>query len=388
MRRSTLAPLLIGACIAAAPAALMQNGQLPFKTVVAERSPSLRAVVRRQAGIWRDGLDEPAVTGASGLARIGRRVFVVQDDSTFLAAIEPGGAVERIRLFDPIEGADRFHDALGNKKLKPDLETLAVVPHSRALGGDALLLVGSGSIPDVRDRAALVVPGIPLSASRVMASRPRALYARLRADERLTGGLELNLEGLAFVDHGRTARFFNRGIGPSTAISASVDVDAEALVDYLVRAAASPDAPFDAPFSNPTRYALGSSRGFAVAIGDASPMRFGSGDDALEILVSAYTAEATDDPTADGATSGTQIALQFPDGRLIAVPVVGQDGRPVALKIEGLLLVRASWSGSRGAVQWLHATLLGVIDTDPDDPRVPSEAVEIELVYEPSPATT
>ena len=366
----------------------MQSRDTALKTVTAERSTALRAVVRRSAPVWSAGPDDaPAVTGASGITRLGGRIFVVQDDSTFLAALGPDGTVERIRLFEPIEGADRFHDALGNKRLKPDLEALAVVPHSRALGGEALLVVGSGSIRDVRDRVALVVPAAPLAASRVVVARPRALYARLRADERLTGGLELNIEGLAFVDGGRTARFFNRGIGPSVAITASVDVDAEALVDYLLRASESPDAPLDAPFTNAVRYKLGRSEGVPIAIGDVTVVRMGSGTEATEVVIGAYTAEATDDPTTDGTTSGTHLALQLADGRLLVAPVLDETGRPSSLKVEGLLLRRASWMRSAGGIRWLHATLLVVVDTDPDDPRVPSETVEIELVYDPTVST-
>src|SRR6185369_6584191 len=156
--RFALIPAL-AAAIAPTPFAAKDGA---VRTVTAVRSPALDARVLRASPIVapgrRDG-DPPAITGGSGLARVGRWTFVAQDDSTFLGAIADDGRVEAVRLFDPIAGADRFHVALKNKAVKPDMESIThiQVPHAEAaaLAGvrsrteavDALLVVGSGSTP-------------------------------------------------------------------------------------------------------------------------------------------------------------------------------------------------------------------------------------------------
>ncbi len=383
-RRTGLTLALTAAAVLAPMQIAAQDASV--RTVTATHSPALEARLVRHADIVRPGAAPgapPAITGASGLARIGKWTFVAQDDSSLLAAMGDDGRIETVRVFDAIGGADRFHEALGNKKVKPDLEAITPIAIPRAaataLGGasakEALLVVGSGSTPESRDRMAVVFPAPSLAASRVAAIRPRALYARMRTDTRLTGGGVLNIEAVAVVDRGKTVRFYNRGNGPAGSVTASVDVPAAALVDYLVKAKSNPDAPFDTPLSNPTRYELGTSNGVAVSIGDAIVV---AGPKSSEMILGAFVAEATIDPNEDGVTSGTQVGLQLPDGTLLLAPVVGADG-PSALKIEGLAVKKASWSKGR-----LTLDLTGVVDSDSKDPAVPSIVVELTVTYDPS----
>lgn len=380
-----------------APGQRAEPGRSAPRVVRAERSAALTATLGRAIPLAPGAAGgRPAVTGGSGLARLGGWTYVAQDDSTHLAAISDSAAarVETVRLFEPAGGADRFHDAFGNKAVKPDTEAVAVVSVPRraaaALAGEvtrapsveALLVVGSGSIPGYRDRIAVVFPGAHPSSSRVAAIRPRALYARLRADERLTGGGVLNVEAVAVTDGGATVRLFNRGNGPEGSVTASVDVAADALVDYLARAATDPDAPFDAPFANATRYELGASGAVPISVGDVSAVHVGRGARRRELLVGAFVAERTNDPTKDGPTSATSLGLQLADGTLLIAPVL-EAGRPSSLKIEGLVVRRVASSGPADSPARLAIELVGIVDTDPDDPGVPSTLVELSLVYAP-----
>ena len=345
------------------------------QTVRAERSPALAARI-----VGAVPLD---ATGASGLALAGRWTFVVQDDNTHLAAIPPSGRVETVRVFEPIGGADRFHDAFGNKGVKPDMEAICTIRVPRAAAAalghatrarsvEAVLAFGSGSTPESRDRVVVLFPGETLAKSRVAALRPRGLYARLRSDASFTGGGQLNVEGAAAVDGGRTVRLYNRGNGTEGSLTASVDLPAGALLAYLSRTSANPDAPFDVPFDRPTRYELGTSAGVAVSIGDAIVFPNGPGG---ETIVTALVAEATANANDDGPTSGTQIGLHLRDGRLLVAPVL-EDGAPSSKKIEGLAVRKVSRSRGRYVLE-----LAGVVDADSKDPAARATLLTIEVTY-------
>jgi hypothetical protein len=381
---------LIAAVVALGPAP--HAADLPaVRTVTAVRSPALEARVVSGSYVVAPNAREgapPAIRGGSGLARVGRWTFVAQDDSTLLGAIADDGRIETVRLFEPIDGADRFHVALKNKKVKPDLESITRISVPRAeaaaLSGvrqrahavDALLLLGSGSTPDFRDRVAVVFPAAPLSRCRVAAVRPRALYARLRADREFVADGQLNIEGLAVVLGGRFVRIFNRGNGTAGSATSSVDVAAPALLSYLSRARENPDAPFDVPLENPMRYDLGTSNGVPIAIGDAITLP--PGRHSGEMILAACVAEATTDANEDGAISGTTLALQLPDGTMLATPVMGVNNL-AALKIEGLAVRSAVWRDGR-----LRLKITGVVDPDSPDPASPSVIVELVVTYDPA----
>ena len=139
------------------------------------------------------GDDAPShLSAASGLARIGQRLYVVADDEHALGVFDlaDAGPGTLIALFDGELPA--LHAA--RKQAKPDLESLAVLPAYPGQAGGALLAVGSGSRPN-RQRAVLV----GLDAHGALAGAPRhfdfaPLFAAAR--EHIP---ELNIEG-AFVD--------------------------------------------------------------------------------------------------------------------------------------------------------------------------------------------
>ena len=96
-------------------------------TIRAHHDPSLSAtVVSRRELHYTDGpdasLDRPAhVRAGSGIVRLGARLLVVQDDTSFLAVVD-GDRVHGVPLPAGPGGRRQFSEALGNKKDKLDLE--------------------------------------------------------------------------------------------------------------------------------------------------------------------------------------------------------------------------------------------------------------------------
>lgn len=358
---------------------------LSVKPITPRRIPSKS---RSKAKPDRDG---PAVTGGSGMFRIGQWTLVAQDDSSELAAISDDGRVMHVRVFDSDGGRDRFHPAYGNKNRKPDVEAIARVrmraSSVRRLGGDpgrkrnvdAVVLFGSGSIRGVRDRMAVIVPSQPLTTSVVRVVTATGLYDRLRAAKELTGASgQLNLEAAAPVADGTAIRLYNRGNSGPDSVTASVDISGQELLDYFLAASADSAVPCTAALQNPTHYDLGTSDGFAISIGEAIalPTRVAVGG--AGALLIAGIAEATTNAIDDGATSGTVIGLQLAGSRGLLLAPVMQDGKPSSLKIEGLALTSMNVVG-RGGSRRLVMRVRGVVDTDSPDPLVPSDLVELEV---------
>ena len=202
--------------------------------VLARRDDALSArIVRSCALRYRaaaePGLDRPAfVRAASGLAWVGTRLAVVQDDANFVALVDPadGGAVA-VPLPAGPGGTRLFDDARGNKADKLDLEALVSIPDVAA-GARLLVAFGSGSSP--RGERVVVCRGLdaPMrDAPHVSLYDARVFYAGLRAVTDFAGS-ELNLEGAAYLGGGRL-RLFGRGNGAARdglqPVSATCDVD-------------------------------------------------------------------------------------------------------------------------------------------------------------------
>ena len=133
-------------------------------------------------------------------------LIVIQDDSNFLALIDPAspGAAHAIALPAGPDGGRQFGDSRGNKHLKLDLEACVSIeaPHPLIIG------LGSGSTP-ARESIVLVrdwdgrTPDV-----RVVGAS--SLYAELRAATAFSGS-EMNIEGAVLA--GGTLRLFGRGNG-------------------------------------------------------------------------------------------------------------------------------------------------------------------------------
>lgn len=289
--------------------------------------------------------DGTPVTAASAIAPLGDGWLVAQDDATLAAWRRPGSVVP-VRLLPPVEGLDRFSEAAGTKRLKPDLEVAcpAVVD-----GEPAVLLLGSGSSPH-RMRGVLVrlVDGEP----EATAADLTPLYARTA--ERL--GLpadQLNLEGAA--RHEDLVRWFQRGNLAAGIASASVDLSLEALVAAVLGRSDVAAV----PVGRPLRYDLGEVEGVGLAVTDAVALPDG------RMLLSA-AAEDTPNAVDDGPVVATALAL-VDDETVVAVePLPEIDGH--VHKVEGLALR----SVDPGIVH-----LLAVVDDD--DPDAPSAELDLRV---------
>ncbi len=286
--------------------------------------------------------DGTPVTAASGIAPLADGWVIAQDDATF-AAWQVAGSITAIRVLPPVDGHDRFSEALGTKHLKPDLE---VACPAEADGESAVLLLGSGSTRR-RMRGVLVRLECGRPVARVADLSP--LYARVA--ERLGRPVEhLNLEGAS--RHGDVVRWFNRGNLAAGVCSSSVDVPLEGIVAAVLgRGAAS------VPITQPRRYELGEVEGVGLAVTDAITLPDG------RVLLSAA---AEDSPNAidDGPVVATALALLDGEEVLAVAPIPEVDGH--VHKVEGLAL--------RG-VRDGQVHMLAVVDDD--DPGTPSSEIDL-----------
>jgi hypothetical protein len=287
--------------------------------------------------------DGTPVTAASGIAPLGDGWLITQDDATF-AAWRRADGVAPVRVLPPVEGLDRFSEAAGTKKLKPDLEVACPVEVD---GGPGVLLLGSGSTARrMRGVVVRLEHGEPVAQAADLSS----LYARV-ADCLGLPKDHLNLEGAS--RHGDVVRWFNRGNLVASVPSASVDVALDALVDVVLgRGDPGLFAPVD-----PRVYDLGEVEGVGLAVTDAVALPDG------RVLLSA-AAEDTPNAVDDGPVVATALAL-VDDTEVLAVAPIPEVGGRVH-KVEGLAL-REVRNGE------VH--LLAVVDDD--DPTVPSAEVDL-----------
>jgi hypothetical protein len=309
----------------------------------------------RYAGGADAALDRPAhVRAGSGVARVGGRLAVIQDDAAFLALVDPAtGLAEALPLPADDDGRRQFETARGNKHRKYDLEACVMV-------GARLLGFGSGSTPR---REHVLVATLPLDAPDAAPDLARAgvalvhagaLYAALRA-ERAFAGSELNVEGAALL--GDRVRLFGRGNGAAregvAAVSATCDLDVDALLAYLDGAGAAP------ALQAVRAYDLGALEGTALAFTDACLLPDGT-------LCYAAAAERSPNVVDDGEVVGAAIGLLDAEGAARWTPLLDLDGAPFRGKVEGVLPADAE-----GTTLW--------VVTDVDDPRTPSELGRVAL---------
>lgn len=330
--------------------------------ITAREDPSLTARVRtRRPLLYAAGpaadLDRPAhVRAGSGLAWVGSRLAVIQDDACFLAMIEPGGERVCAVTLPAIEGVRQFDDLRGNKRAKLDLEACVTIDDGT---GPILLAFGSGST-ERRERV-LVAAGLEREdgAPDVELVDAHALYEALRA-ERAFSGSQLNLEGVAA--QGEHVVLVQRGngkpLGGLAPVDATCRVERAALLRYLHDPARTPPPRLEAV----TPYDLGTVRGVRLTFTDATALPGGG-------LLYLAAAEASPDTYRDGPVAGVAMGLIAPDGsaRWTALAdATGGDERPFVDKAEGLALDPRD---PRRAYLVL----------DLDDPAAPSALCEVEL---------
>jgi hypothetical protein len=278
------------------------------------------------------------VSAASGLVRLGQRLYVVADDEHQLAMFDLGGGGAGV-LHALFAGA-LPDDAKARKAAKPDLEALAYLPPFAGHPHGALLALGSGSRPQ-RERAVLLAcdaAGGLQGPVREIDLAP--LYAPLHARH-----AKLNIEG-AFVVADRLC-LLQRGSGADP-VNELIRFDRAAVQAWLLGGAV--PAPIDS-----TRHALGDIDGVPLCFTDGTALPDGG-------WAFCAAAEATDDNYADGPCRGSAVGIVAPDGRLCGL-------WPLALrcKVEG---IAATVDGD--ALQLL-------LVTDADDRAAPALLLSVQL---------
>ena len=262
------------------------------------------------------------VTAGSALLRIGARLLAVHDDAFRVTWIEPS----RIALKPLVLRGEGM--ALP-KARKPDFEAAVRTPD-----GDVYLL-GSGSTS-----RRCTFGRIDLESLTVSLLDRADVYRCVQ--EAL--GLEIrpNIEGAIVCDD--RLRLFHRASGDAP--SAIVDVPVGVLVGAPARALATQT--FD----------LGELDGVRLAFTDAVAV-------SSRRALFAAAAEDTPDAIADGPVTGSVLGLLEEPASARFTRVIGPDGAPCRLKIEGLAVdddLRGAW-----------------VLTDPDDPGRPTELGRVEL---------
>lgn len=298
-----------------------------------------------------EALDRPGhVRAGSGLAWVGERLVVAQDDASFLALIDPTtGRAAAVPLPAGEGGKRQFDDARGNKRFKLDLEACVVVEDER--GAPVLLAFGSGSTE--RRDGVVVARGLDGPAPRVEVVRAPALYEALRAAAAFAGS-ELNLEGAAL--DGDDVVLFQRGNGAPR--GGRLPVDATGRLDRaaLLRHLADPSTP-PPGLRDVTPWSLGAIDGVRLTFTDGA-----AGPGGLWFLAAA---EASPDAYRDGPVTGVAVGV-IEGGRARWARLRDAGGRLLVEKAEGLALdrrdPRRAWA---------------VLDLD--RPEAPSELCELAL---------
>lgn len=282
------------------------------------------------------------LSAASGLVRIGQRIYVVADDELSLGVFDlaesgPGTLLRLISGELPIE-----HHA--RKAAKPDFEALLHLPVLQGHPHGALVAVGSGSRA-TRQRGALLA----LDAAGLAQGSARAIdLSPLLAPLQTRYG-DLNIEG-AFVD-GQTVRLLQRG-NTGHAVNEAIAFAWPAVRRWLEGTAPAPAAVrFDA-------FDLGSVDGVPLSFTDGTAVVGG----AAALWAFSAAAEDTADSYADGRCAGSAIGLVASDGRLVAMARLR-----AACKVEGIVAT------ARGdAIELLMVT-------DADDRAAPASLLAATL---------
>lgn len=285
------------------------------------------------------GTGQAHLSAASGLVKLGHRLFVVADDEHHLAMFdrsnrEPGRLVP---LFDgklPLR-----HQA--RKAAKPDCEALLALPAFAGYPHGALMALGSGSRPS-RQRAALLA--LDAAAEIQGSARTVDLAPLLAPLHELIP--DLNIEG-ALVQ-GDVFSLLQRG-NSGAATNARIDWSWHGLQRWLAEAGPAPKP------AAITRFALGAIEGVALSFTDCAPLPSG------EWLFSA-AAEDTADTYNDGRCVGSAIGLIDAGGTIRLLERLSR-----VCKVEG---ITASAAGE---------TINLLLVTDADDRRQPAQLLSAEL---------
>jgi len=281
------------------------------------------------------------LSAASGLVCIGGQAYVVADDELHLGLFDLGrnGPGRLLQLFPgelPDDNAER-------KALKPDLETLALLPPMSGYPHGALLALGSGS---KKNRRKGVLLALDVGGTLGAAPQLIALDALYRALESKVD--DLNIEG-AFVN-GDQLLLLQRGNKKSQR-NALIALPLVEILPLL----RDPAASIKVRKRDIIQFDLGKIGDVPLTFTDGAPLPNG------DFLFSAV-AENTDDSYADGVCLGAAIGVAAPDGAVKFLQPLLQP-----YKVEGIS-ARVDGDG----IQML-------LVTDADDPTVPASLLSARI---------
>ncbi|HUS30162.1 MAG TPA: hypothetical protein VMZ53_16760 [Kofleriaceae bacterium] len=295
------------------------------------------------------GEDRPGhVRAASGLAMVGGRLAIIQDDCAFIGYVSD--QVTAVPLPRGPNGRRRFEEAIGNKADKLDLEACVVVPGDRTGEGqlgDELWAFGSGSTP-MREK--ILIVGFT---TRLHDASP--FYRKLREElsapsphESFRVAPVVNIEGAALV--GKELLLFHRGnTGPHDPGPMVFRMSRAAFQKWLASEGVVPE------IDGAQHYDLGEVDGHRIGFTDAVAVG------ARVFFLAA--AEASPNAIDDGRVLASRIGV-IDDGA-VRMATLEIDGVPI--KAEGLAFDPANPTRA-----W--------ITIDPDDVATPAKLYEVELV--------
>lgn len=267
------------------------------------------------------------LSAASGLVCAHQRAYVISDDEHHLAVFRDrstAGELHRIR------DSDLPRQKPARKRIKPDLETLLLLPPAPGEAGTALLALGSGSGPN--RNTGVLIPldphGEPLSAVHRFDLNP--LYQPLRG---ILG--QINIEGAMLT--GAELVLLNRG-GRGALHNAAAHyrrLDLQRVIDGQIHALAP---------ASVRHFALGDIGGVPLGFTDGAALPDGG-------WVFSAVAEDSADSYADGPCHGSAVGVVGAGGALVALRRLA----PPA-KVEGI------------AVRVERGALSLCMVTDTDDP--------------------
>ncbi len=289
------------------------------------------------------------VSACSGLVELAGRWYAVSDDEHHLVVFEPDGnaPAELIRLFD----GDLPPGMEQRKSQKPDLEVLILLPTSKHQPHGALLALGSGSKPIMRERGVCV----PLRADGTLAAPQHfnlaPLYTPLRSHF-----VDLNIEGAMFT--GDSFRLLQRG-NTSNTPSACVTYNALEMLHWIAG-----DTQNVPDIVRLDIIDLGHIDGVPLTLTDAAPV---AGHPGLWAISAA--AENTANSYADGPCLGSTIAFLDTNNQVIAKYALC--GAP---KVEGIVATVDADFANNGP-SFVTVTMV----TDADAPERASQVLRVRV---------
>jgi hypothetical protein len=278
---------------------------------------------------------QPHVSAASGLARVGRRLYLAVDDEHHLGRVDLDSD-QPVHLLRVVAG-DLPADAAERKRRKPDFEAVCLLPPHSGHPHGALLVLGSGSRPQRQHVLRVPLDAAGEACGAVQAREIAPLLEPLR--QRFA---DLNLEG-AFVQGDQLCLLQRGHLGDPR--SARIRLSLPAFLAWMDGENAALPSP-----QGVDEYLLDSVEGVPLAFTDGAALPEGGW------LFSAV-AERTADSYADGPCLASAVGCVDGGGRLAWLEPL--QGSP---KVEGLAV-----DGER---------LLLV--TDDDDPAMPSRLLAAE----------